>query len=197
MAFQRAEVYPAMAPPPMASNNYPMPRSRDAEGGLPAFNSESLPYEVRCMLEMSTRSLPESARAFSWTDMSVTEPPVVPGQPVGMRYNTSRSSLRGTSVERVSRGWSVERGMSAGLRSRGTSVERGTSAERFRGTSAERSGSFRFQSPSMGGLARFAGEDQDEFWSDASFFGGNGEGSDRPVNQEQDGFWDTFLSSLS
>merc|ERR1712216_26940 len=98
-----------------------------------------------------------------------------------------------------------ERGMSAGLRSRGTSVERGTSAERFRGTSAERfrgtsaerSGSFRFQSPSMGSLTLFAGEDHDEFWSDASFFGGNGEGSDRPVNQEQGGFWDTFLSSLS
>jgi hypothetical protein len=49
----------------------------------------------------------------------------------------------------------------------------------------------------MGGLARFAGEDQDEFWSDSSFFGGNGEGSDRSVNQEQGGFWDTFLSSLS
>ena len=82
---------------------------------------------------------------------------------------------------------------------RGTSAERfrGTSAERFRGTSAERSGSFRFQSPSMGGLTRFAGEDQDEFWSDAAFFGGNGEGSDRPVNQEQGGFWDTLLSSLS
>merc|ERR1712205_142883 len=103
---------------------------------------------------------------------------------------TSRSSLRGTSVERASRGWSVERGTSA-------ERFRGTSAERFRGTSAERSGSFRFRSPSMGGLARFAGEDQDEFWSDASFFGGNGEGSDRPVNQEQGGFWDTFLSSLS
>ena len=205
MSFQRSEVYPAIAPAPMASNNYPMQRSHDAEGGLPAFNSESLPHDVRCMLEMSTRSLPESARAFSWTDMSVTEPPVLPGQTVGMRYNTSRSSLRGTSVERASRGWSVERGMSAGLRSRGTSVERGTSAERFRGTSAERfrgtsaerSGSFRFQSPSMGGLARFAGEDQDEFWSDASFFGGNGEGSDRSLNQEQGGFWDTFLSSLS